>query len=626
MPAENFKSHSSAPITLKFVDVSFKIKLHESKTAGAPPSSDVENPAAKERTILNGITGTAAPGKILAILGPSGSGKSTLLNAIAGRLRGGGLAGKILYNNRKLTKSVQKITGFVAQDDVLIPHLTVRETLIFCSLLRLPASLPKSEKIAAVDSVIGELNLWKCAETVVGDSVARGISGGERRRVSIAHEMVVEPSLLILDEPTSGLDATAAYGVAETLGGLAARGKTVVASVHQPSSRAYQVFDELLVMAEGRCIYFGGRCEAMSYFESVGFAPSFAMNPADFLLDLANGICHVGGASETEAPNVREVLTTSYNTLLAPKVKLSCLEASTTLAAETHNLSSKTDWFNQFIVLLQRNLKSKKHEFFDSLRISQVMVSSLLAGLLWWRSDYLDVQDRLGLMFFISIFWGVLPSFNAVFVFAQDRAILTKERSSGMYALSSYFLARITGELQGELVLPAVSLCITYWMAGLKAELSAFAATLVVVLGHVLVSQGVGLAVGAVVMDARRGSVVVTVVMLAFVLAGGYYVHNLPFCGYWLKYVSIIFYCYELLVYVQYGDGESISSLLGCSAPGLRPGLGFGPKPGRDLVTCRFIHQDIQGQISPATSVAMLLLMFVAYRVLAYVSLSRLRA
>lgn len=340
-----------------------------------------------------------------------------------------------------------------------------------------------------------------------------------------------------------------------------------------------------------------------------------------------SGICHVDGASERECPNVREVLTTSYNTLLAPKVKLSCLEASTAVAAETHNLNianTKPAWFNQFSVLLQRNLKSRKHEFFDSLRISQVMVSSLLAGVLWWRSDYLDVQDRLGLMFFISIFWGVLPSFNAVFVFAQDRAILLKERASGMYALSSYFMARAAGELPGELVLPAVSLCITYWMAGLKAEPSAFAATLAVVLGYVLVSQGVGLAIGAVVMDARRGSVVVTVAMLAFVLAGGYYVHKLPFCAYWFKYVSTTFYCYQLLVYVQYGDGESISSLLGCSAPGL--GLGPGPGSGQDVAACRFVHQDIRGQIHPATSVSILLVMFVGYRLLAYVALSRVRA
>lgn len=226
---------------------------------------------------------------MLAILGPSGSGKSTLLNALAGRIHHG-LAGAVLFNNRKLTKSILKRTGFVAQDDVLYPHLTVRETLFYCALLRLPNCTPRGEKIAVAEGVMAELGLSKCANTVIGNTFLRGVSGGERKRVSIAHEMLIDPSLLILDEPTSGLDATAAYRLVATLGGLAAKGKTVVMSVHQPSSRAYQMFDDLLVLAEGRCIYFGKRIEAMSYFESVGFAPSFPMNPADFLLDLANGM------------------------------------------------------------------------------------------------------------------------------------------------------------------------------------------------------------------------------------------------------------------------------------------------------------------------------------------------
>ncbi|KAH6759393.1 ATP-binding cassette family G25 [Perilla frutescens var. frutescens] len=295
---------SNFPITLKFMDVSYRVKLHggneKSRTGSimsmfggggcSPPSADVENPAA-ERTILNGITGTAAPGRVLAILGPSGSGKSTLLNALAGRLHHGhGLAGTVHFNNRKMTKHVMKKTGFVAQDDVLYPHLTVRETLVFCSLLRLPSSVSRDEKVAVADAVISELGLSKCENTIIGNSFVRGVSGGERKRVSIAHEMLVDPSLLILDEPTSGLDSTAAYRLVAAMGGLAARGKTVVMSVHQPSSRAYQMFDDLLVLSEGRCIYSGKRGDAAAYFDGVGFSPAFPMNPADFLLDLANGV------------------------------------------------------------------------------------------------------------------------------------------------------------------------------------------------------------------------------------------------------------------------------------------------------------------------------------------------
>ena len=135
-----------------------------------------------------------------------------------------------------------------------------------------------------------ELGLSKCGDTIIGNTFIRGVSGGERKRVSIAHEMLVNPSLLILDEPTSGLDSTAAYRLVATLEAVAKKGrKTVVTAVHQPSSRVFQMFESVMVLCDGRPTYFGKGSQATSYFESVGFSPSFPMNPADFLLDLANG-------------------------------------------------------------------------------------------------------------------------------------------------------------------------------------------------------------------------------------------------------------------------------------------------------------------------------------------------
>ncbi|CAI9786669.1 unnamed protein product [Fraxinus pennsylvanica] len=628
---------SSYPITLKFIDVSYRIKLERNNSrgnnirriiSGSPTSSsDVENPTAtidQERMILDGITGMVAPGQILAVLGPSGSGKSTLLNALAGRLHHGhGLSGKILANDRKLAKPVLKKTGFVPQDDVLFPHLTVRETLIFCSLLRLPNSMSKNDKISIAESVIRELGLVKCETTIVGNSLIRGISGGERKRVSIAHEMLVNPSLLILDEPTSGLDSTAAFRLVETLAAMAAeKGKTVVTSVHQPSSRVYQMFDLVLVLSEGRCMYFGKGNEAMNYFGSVGFSPSFAMNPADFLLDLANGVCQLDGTSEKEQPSVRQTLVSSYYNLLAPKVKAYCTDATSTDAKDTvifeesrHNcIDSFSTWFNEFNVLLQRNLKERKYETFNSLRVFQVITASILAGFMWWHSSYTDIQDRLGLLFFISIFWGVLSSFNAAFAFPQERAILAKERASGMYKLSSYFMARITGDLPMELILPILFLTIVYWMTGLKPELNAFLMTLIVVLSYVLVSQGLGLAFGALIMDAKQASTLVTVTMLAFVLTGGYYVHKVPSFMSWMKYISTTFYTYRLLINVQYGDGKVISSLLDCSSRD------------QERAGCKFIEEDIRGNIHPTMSIGILLIMFVGYRLFAYIMLRRIGA
>ncbi|KAJ4845333.1 ABC transporter G member 25 [Turnera subulata] len=289
---------SCYPISLKFIDVGYRVKV-ESKSKGSsnlrrilghgPDHQESSSGNVQERTILSGITGMASPGEILAVLGPSGSGKSTFLNALAGRLQGQGFTGTILANNKRPGKQIMRRTGFVTQDDILYPHLTVRETLIFCSLLRLPKSLSKNEKTMVAESVISELGLTKCENTIIGNSFIRGVSGGERKRVSIAHEMLINPSLLILDEPTSGLDSTAAHRLVLTLNSLAQKGKTIVTSMHQPSSRLYQMFDSVLVLSEGRCLYYGKGSEAMGYFESVGYSPSFPMNPADFFLDLANG-------------------------------------------------------------------------------------------------------------------------------------------------------------------------------------------------------------------------------------------------------------------------------------------------------------------------------------------------
>ncbi|KAL6962007.1 ABC transporter G member 25 [Sarracenia purpurea var. burkii] len=280
--------------------------------------------------------------------------------------------------------------------------------------------------------------------------------------------------------------------------------------------------------------------------------------------------------------------------------------------------SSISGWFHQFSILLRRSLKERRHEAFNSLRVFQVLAAAILAGSMWWRSSARDVQDRLGLLFFVSIFWGVLPSFNAVFAFPQERAIFVKERASGMYTLSPYFMARIAGDLPMELILPTIFITITYWMTGLKPEPGAFLLTVVVLLGYVLASQGLGLALGALIMDAKKASTVVTVAMLAFVLTGGFYVHQVPPYTAWMKYVSTTFYSYRLLINVQYGEGKGISALMGCSSSG---GHGLSNRS-----VCKFVEDDVEGQIRPAVSVGALVFMAVGYRLLAYVALRRIKA
>ena len=214
---------------------------------------------------------------MLAMLGPSGSSKTTLLTALGGKL-GGLLDGSITYNGKSFSNSMKRNMGFVTQDDVLYPHLTVAETLVFTALLRLENTFTKEEKIMHAESVITQLGLTKCKNSIIGGQFLRGLSGGERKRVSIGQEMLINPSLLLLDEPTSGLDSTTAQRIVSTLWELAKGGRKIVMTIHQPSSRLFYMFDKVLLLSEGNPLYFGERSQVMDYFSSIGYAPAVPMN------------------------------------------------------------------------------------------------------------------------------------------------------------------------------------------------------------------------------------------------------------------------------------------------------------------------------------------------------------
>uniref|UniRef100_A0A5B7BT48 ABC-2 type transporter transmembrane domain-containing protein n=1 Tax=Davidia involucrata TaxID=16924 RepID=A0A5B7BT48_DAVIN len=214
---------------------------------------------------------------------------------------------------------------------------------------------------------------------------------------------------------------------------------------------------------------------------------------------------------------------------------------------------------------------------------------------------------QIGLLFFSSGFWGFFPLFQAIFTFPQERMMLEKERSSGMYRLSSYFMARTVGDLPMELVLPTVFVAITYWMAGLKPTAGNFMETLFSLLFSVLVSQGLGLALGAVVMDQKSATILGSVIMLSFLLAGGYYVQHVPSFIAWIKYISISQYTYKLLLGSQYKPSDTYP----CATSGT---CLVGEFPSIKLV-------GLNGQ---AISVVALTIMLLGYRLIAYIALMRI--
>nr|XP_016462263.1 PREDICTED: ABC transporter G family member 14-like [Nicotiana tabacum] len=553
MNSESFTQRALFPITLKFEEIVYKIT------------------STKEKTILNGVTGIVCPGEMLAMLGPSGSGKTTLLTALGGRLSGK-LSGKITYNSQPFSGAIKRSTGFVAQDDILYPHLTVTETLLFTALLRLPQSLSKQEKEQHVEHVITELGLNKCRNSMIGGPLFRGISGGEKKRVSIGQEMLINPSLLLLDEPTSGLDSTTALRILTTVKRLANGGRTVITTIHQPSSRLYHMFDKVVLLSEGCPIYYGPASTALEYFSSVGVSTSITINPADLLLDLANGIgpdskhaIEQGDNPEQEKKSVREALISAYDKTISTRLKTELCSLDTNNYSYKKDVSTRngvkseqwcTSWGYQFKVLLLRGLRERRYETFNRLRIFQVISVAFLAGLLWWHTPTSHIEDRIAMLFFFAVFWGFYPLYNAVFTFPQERRMLIKERSSGMYRLSSYFLAKTVGDLPIELALPTAFTFILYWMGGLKANPATFILSLLIVLYSVLVSQSLGLAYGAMLMDVKQATTLASVTTLVFLIAGGYYIQQIPPFIVWLKYLSYSYYCYKLLLGVQYKDKD----------------------------------------------------------------------
>jgi len=257
------------PATLYFSDVSYNLN---------------------GKQILSGIQGVAHPGEITAIMGASGAGKTTFLDILARKNKRGAVTGEFYVNGEKVSDADYKnATGFVDQEDTMLPTLTVHETILTSALLRLPKDMTRAAKEQRVIEVEKQLGIYHIRDSLIGseEGKGRGISGGEKRRVSIACELVTSPSILFLDEPTSGLDAYNAYNVIECLVTLAKTYKrTVIFTIHQPRSNIVALFDRLILLAQGKTVYSGPLHQCQDYFDQIGYSCPPGFNIADYLVDL----------------------------------------------------------------------------------------------------------------------------------------------------------------------------------------------------------------------------------------------------------------------------------------------------------------------------------------------------
>eukprot|EP01133_Synstelium_polycarpum_P007240 gene7240-8417_t len=256
------------PLSMTFKDVGFSINTK------------------KKKVLLRDFTGHIKPGEFLGIIGPTGSGKTTLLDILASRKTTGTVTGEINVNGKSVDKDFKKLCGYVTQEDIFLPTLTVIEALEFYADLKLSTDINKDEKKRLIQSVLQTIGLADKANSKVGGILPggvnlRGLSGGEKKRLNIGCSLVTAPSFLVLDEPTSGLDATSALEVVETLKKLSSKGVTILCSIHQPRFEIISLFTKSLFVVKGRQLYFGN--DIIGYFNSKGYICPAGSNSTDYI-------------------------------------------------------------------------------------------------------------------------------------------------------------------------------------------------------------------------------------------------------------------------------------------------------------------------------------------------------
>eukprot|EP00727_Mastigamoeba_balamuthi_P000518 m51a1_g10463 putative atp-binding cassette sub-family g member 1 isoform x1 (600) ;mRNA; r:39719-41802 len=525
--------------------------------------------------VLRGVSGHVPAGAFLGIVGPSGSGKTTLMDILAGRRKCGAVGGDVAVGAERVVAgdvaaryAGPRRTAYVMQDcDVFEGLLTARETVEMVLRLRSP-SLASRAGDSAVCSALSSLGLLDVAGTA--------LSGGEKRRLSIAVELATRPAVLLIDEVTSGLDSQSALRVVACVRSL---GCTVVCTVHQPRSAIFHLFDRLMVMQFGRCVYFGPSMSSVPYFAKLGLPCPLYTNPADFILDTIGDKGQADGGKQladdfASSPEFWFTLSPA-----APEASPAAAAATEGPGSSHGDPTRRRDgparlWM-QFAVLIGRMyLVTLRDPAQFGVRLVASVLISLLAGYAFFQTPRGEASTRVNL--FLGCAFGIfcVPSIPR---FACERRVFARERASGYYGPTSYYLAATVVELPLMLAMIGAYCGVSYWMVGLRPELPRFATFTLIVFLTVMVSFS-----AAHLAATASGSVGLAVALYGFffvysLLFGGFFIAmpKMPANARWLVRSSYMFYSFEGMLMNEFEGDEALSWL--------RPQYDVGGSPWRDV-------------------------------------------
>ncbi|TDG46673.1 hypothetical protein AWZ03_006853 [Drosophila navojoa] len=462
--------------------------------------------AQKTKQILRDVNGEFRSHELTAIMGPSGAGKTTLLNLLAG-FGSVDSSGEILVNSSPRNMRIfRKMSRYIMQTDILDLQFTVRELMLLAANLKLGNELKLAQKLEVIEEILGMLRLTSAQNTK-----AEKISGGERKRLSIALELVNNPPIIFLDEPTTGLDDLSSSQCISLLKMLANGGRTVICSIHTPSAKIFEMIDKVYVLAEGQCIYQGSGANIVPYMNHIGLSCPLTYNPADFIIEVA---CNEYGNNYHE----RMVMAVNNGRVgrWVPSVvngKETPTKSDTTSGASSYYdmvqfeeeispklLISKSTWWMQYKLLLTRMMlqmwRDKSHiklKFYMNI-ILALLVGGLYEGVGRQASKALF---NFGFMFTIVIAYLYLPMMPVLLQFPTEIKLLKREYFNQWYRLSSYYAAMISAKLPLMFVLAAIYLSIVYLMSSQPLEWFRFAMLFSIAFLTALTSDSFGLMISS---------------------------------------------------------------------------------------------------------------------------------
>ncbi|KAL1506835.1 hypothetical protein ABEB36_006124 [Hypothenemus hampei] len=559
------------PVDIQFIDLKYSVS--EGRRRGY-------------KTILKGVNGKFKSGELTGIMGPSGAGKSTLMNILAG-YKTSNLEGSVLINGKERSqRRFRKMSCYIMQDDCLSPHLTVMEAMTVSANLKIEKKVSHSDKKNIINEVLDILGLQECLNTA---SVC--LSGGQRKRLSIALELVNNPPVMFFDEPTSGLDSSSCFQCLCLLKSLARGGRTIICTIHQPSARLFEMFDHLYMLAEGQCIYRGAVTNLVPFLSSMGLnCPSYH-NPADYVMEVAcgehgdyvqklvvavnSGRCNTVLSKALEASGQKIIsndiaketiqIKSSGESLVSepgktsglipPTCTTSLLDSSENLTQDKHGFP--TSGFHQFLVLFSRSVCTIfRDKTLTRLRLVAHFIIGILIGAIFYGigNDAAKVMSNAGCLFFTVMFMMFTAMMPTILTFPLEMSVFVREHLNYWYSLKAYYFAKTLADVPFQILMTTCYIVGVYFITDQPLDPTRFFMFLLIAVLTALVSQSFGLLVGA-AFNIESGVFLGPISTIPMVLFSGFFakLEDIPFYFQWLPYLSYVKYSFEGTMVAIYG-------------------------------------------------------------------------